>query len=135
MILGEGDQRSKLNELAIQLGIEHDVSLPGWVENPYPYMVRASLFVLSSKFEGLPGVLIEALFSGVPLVATDCPSGPREILIDGKYGQLVPVGDPSALARAMENALIKKTSPPPRESWTRFEMDTVVSQYLQVLLE
>jgi glycosyltransferase involved in cell wall biosynthesis len=110
------------------------VSLPGWVENPYPYMARASVFVLSSRWEGLPGVLIEALYCGAPLIATDCPSGPREILAEGRYGQLVPVGDVTALARAIETTLAGETPHPPRESWQPFELDTVVDQYINVLL-
>ena len=134
VILGEGEQRTELEELVRRLGIERDVEMPGWVENPYPYMVRAGLFVLSSKFEGLPGVLIEALFCGLPLVATDCPSGPREILADGRYGQLVPIGDVKAISEAMKKALANPAIPPPRESWLHFEMETVVNQYLQLLL-
>ncbi len=134
LILGEGELRSELEDLINELGIGDDVAMPGWVENPYPYMVRAGLFVLSSKFEGLPGVLIEALFCGAPLVATDCPSGPREILADGRYGQLVPIGDVAAISQAMKQALVEPTTPPPRESWLQFEMETVVDQYLQLLL-
>lgn len=133
MILGEGEQRSELERLVKQLGLEQDVNLPGWVDNPYPYMVRAKLFVLSSQWEGLPGVLIEALFCGTRLVATDCPSGPREILADGRYGQLVPVGDVVALAQAMEAALAGRTPSPSPESWTPFELESVVSQYINAL--
>lgn len=71
--------------------------MPGYVENPYAYMRNASVFLLSSRFEGLPTVLIEALACGCPVVATDCPSGPREILADGRYGTLAPVGDINGL--------------------------------------
>lgn len=134
VILGEGEQRASLEARVKELGIERDVQMPGWVENPYPYMVRAGLFVLSSKFEGLPGVLIEALYCGAPLVATDCPSGPREILADGRYGTLVPIGDVASISDAMSRALAKPTERPPRESWLKFEMETVVDQYLQLLL-
>jgi glycosyltransferase involved in cell wall biosynthesis len=98
-------------------------------------MARASLFVLSSRWEGLPGVLIEAMYCGVPLVSTNCPSGPREILREGQYGQLVPVGDATALARAIEMALTGRALRPPRESWQPFELKTVVKQYLEVLVE
>ncbi len=135
LILGEGEDRSALEGLVRQLGLEQDVSLPGWVENPYPHMVQASLFVLSSRWEGLPGVLIEALYCGVHLIATDCPSGPREILRNGQYGQLVPVGDVGALALAIETALAGKMPRVPRESWRPFEPETVVNQYINVLLE
>lgn len=134
LILGEGEERSALERLVRQLGLEQDVSLPGFVPNPYPYMTRTSLFVLSSRWEGLPGVLIEALYCGAPLVSTDCPSGPREILKDGEYGQLVPVGDVAALAQAIETSLTSKTPRPSDKSWQPFELQTVVNQYLSLLL-
>jgi len=133
LILGEGEERPALEALVRQLGLEQDVSLPGFAVNPYPYMARASLFVLSSRWEGLPGVLIEALYCGAPLVATDCPSGPREILRDGQYGQLVPVGDVTALAQAIETTLVSRTQGPPPESWQSFELEAVVNQYIRIL--
>lgn len=133
LILGEGEERAALEALVRQLGLEQDVSLPGFVANPYPYMVRASLFVLSSRWEGLPGVLVEALYCGTPLVSTDCPSGPREILADGRYGRLVPVGDVEAMARAMEAVLGGESARPPGESWRPFELEVVVGQYIDVL--
>ena len=111
------------------------MSLLGFVTNPYPYMRRASLFVLSSKWEGLPGVLIEAMYCGVPLVSTNCPSGPQEILRDGQFGRLVPVGDATALAHAITEALTGGVPRPPRESWLPFELRTVAKQYLEVLME
>lgn len=91
--------------LAQKLDITADVSLPGFVPNPYAYLARAQLFVLSSRWEGSPNVLTEALALGVPVVATDCPSGPREILRDGYYGKLVPMNDDVALTRAIEETL------------------------------
>jgi glycosyltransferase involved in cell wall biosynthesis len=133
LILGEGPERPKLEALVKKLGVEQDASLPGFVTNPYPYMAHAALFVLSSVEEGLGNVLIEALYCGTSLISTDCPSGPREILKDGQYGQLVPVGDVTALARAIETALVNKTPPPPQESWRPFELETVVTQYINVL--
>ena len=135
LILGEGQERPALEALVRQLDLEGDVCLPGFVQNPYPYMTQASLFVLSSRWEGLPNVLIEALYCGAPLVATDCPSGPREILAEGQYGQLVPVGDVAALAQAIETTLGCETPRPPDESWQPFELDTVVDQYVAILLE
>jgi glycosyltransferase involved in cell wall biosynthesis len=105
VILGEGRQRRKLQVLAASLGIGHEVSFPGFVVNPYAYMARASLFVLSSAWEGSPNVLVEALAVGTPVVATDCRSGPREILQDGRYGPLVPVGDAGAMAGAITRTL------------------------------
>ncbi len=134
LILGEGADRPGLEALVEQLGLEQDVSLPGFVENPYPYMARASLFVLSSRWESLPTVLIEALYCGAPLIATDCPGGTREILADGQYGQLVPVGDATALARAIATTLAGKTPRPPPESWLPFDLEAVVNQYINILL-
>ena len=129
VILGEGPDRPALEALVKQLGLEDHVSLPGFVENPYAYMSQAAVFVLSSLWEGLPTVLIEALFCGAPVVATNCLSGPREILRDGKYGQLVPVGQADALAQAIEEALDGRLAPPPAESWRQYELETVVNQY------
>ncbi len=130
MILGEGEKRPELEGLIKELGLERDVRLPGWVDNPYPFMVRAGLFVLSSKWEGLPGVLIEALFAGVPVISTDCPCGPREILADGKYGRLVPIGNVMALATAMKEALFRKKVRFPKERMQLYELDAVVDRYL-----
>ncbi len=134
LILGEGPERPALEALIRQLDLEQDVSLAGFVTNPYAYMAQASLFVLSSKWEGLPGVLIEALCCGAPVISTDCPSGPREILRNGEYGQLVPVGDVPALARAIETTLAGKMPSPPCKSWLPFERETTVNQYLNILL-
>lgn len=105
LILGEGEERPMLEDLVSELGLQNVVSLPGFVENPYKYMSRAEVFTLSSRWEGLPTVLIEAMATGTAVVSSDCPSGPREILENGKWGQLVPVGDPGALAEALERAL------------------------------
>ena len=133
LILGEGEERNRLRALVRRLGLDQDVSLPGFVENPYPYMVQAALFVLSSKWEGLPAVLIESLYCGTSLIATDCPGGTREILRDGQYGQLVPVGDVPALASAIEASLASDRSKPPRASYLPFEVETVVTEYLRLL--
>ena len=112
VILGEGKQRASLFELGKQLGLDDVMALPGHVTNPYPYMKRAGLFVLSSLWEGFGNVLVEALACGTPVVATDCRSGPAEILQDGRYGSLVPAGDETALADAMIRTL---RTPPSRE--------------------
>ena len=103
VILGKGPMLQELEDLALALGVSRDVSLPGWSSNPFAIMARARLFVLSSRYEGLPGVLIQALASGCPAVATDCPSGPAEILEDPNL--LAPVGDSRALAQVMLRAL------------------------------
>ena len=134
MILGEVKERPNLEALIKELGLERDVSLPGFVMNPFAYMTRASLFVLSSRWEGLPTVLIEALCCGTPVVSTDCPSGPREILRDGQYGHLVPVGDAEALAGAIEATLAGERLSPPPESWRPYELETVVNQYASLFL-
>jgi glycosyltransferase involved in cell wall biosynthesis len=89
IILGEGPGRARLESAVGDLALGADVSLPGYVHNPLCYFKRASTFVLSSVFEGFPNVLVEALASGVAVVSTDCPSGPREILAGGKFGALV----------------------------------------------
>ena len=115
LILGEGPERAALISLVKQLGLEEDVSLPGFVSNPYPFMAHASVFVLSSRWEGLPTVLVEALYCGAPIIATDCQSGPREILRDGQYGQLVPVGDVECMADAILAALKGRCYP--SSSW------------------
>ena len=134
MILGDGPERDSLEALVAERGLTGAVDLPGWVPNPYPHMAGAGVFVLSSRWEGLPSVLIEALFCGVPVVATDCLSGPREILEGGKYGALVPVGDEEALAAGIEAALSGALPPPPAESWEPYEQETVVRRYLEVLV-
>ncbi len=132
LILGEGDQRTSLENQIGALGLKQIAQLPGFLPNPYPYMKHAAVFVLSSNFEGLPGVLIEALFCNGRVVATDCPSGPREILADGAWGQLVPTGNAPALAQAIKQALTQNFPQPGEESWMRFELDTVVNQYLEL---
>jgi len=134
LILGEGSERPRLEALRAKLSLEADVELPGFVSNPHPYMVRAGVFVLSSRWEGLPGVLIEARSCGVPVVATDCPSGPREILRDGRDGQLVPVGDVDAMAQAIEAALSGRAVTPSPEGLLPFDQEVVLDQYLEVLL-
>ena len=107
LVLGEGDERTPLEALVQELGIAGNVSLPGFVDNTEAYYDKADLFVLTSVGEGFGNVIVEALEHGVPVVSTDCPSGPREILAGGRYGTLVPVSDPEALAEAMHDALTR----------------------------
>ena len=98
-------------------------------------MKKASVFVLSSCFEGMPNALLQAMVCGTPVVSTDCPSGPREILEDGKWGQLVPVGDVEAMSEAILASLQGETQRPSKEILeTRFGLDTIIDQYLSVLL-
>jgi glycosyltransferase involved in cell wall biosynthesis len=105
VIIGDGSERQALQALAHDLGIAHAVDLPGFKANLATYLAHADLFVLSSLWEGSPNVLTEAMALGTPVIATDCPSGPREILAGGRHGGLVPVADIPALAQAMGQAL------------------------------
>lgn len=102
IILGEGEQRTMLEKLINTLGIAEEVSMPGFDSNPFKYMAKASVYVMSSDWEGLPGALIQGLYLCGNVVSTDCPSGPREILANGRYGTLVPVNDTEALADAIK---------------------------------
>jgi glycosyltransferase involved in cell wall biosynthesis len=105
MLLGRGRLQADYETLAARLGVAADIAFPGFAENPYSYLARARLFVLSSAWEGSPNALTEALALGVPVASTDCPSGPHELLAGGRYGPLVKVGDDAALARAMAATL------------------------------
>jgi len=135
VILGKGEERPRLEALVRELDLEKDVALPGFVDNPYKYMKHAAVFVLSSRWEGLPTVLIEAMACGTPVVTTDCPSGPREILEEGKYGALVPVGDARELAKAIMKALVDTSQ---REiikaKLYEFSLESAVGKYMDVLL-
>jgi glycosyltransferase involved in cell wall biosynthesis len=105
IIIGEGEERPALERLARDLDVADRLAMPGFVANPYAWMRQARLFVLSSRWEGFGNVIAEALACGTPVVATDCPSGPTDILNGGEYGRLVPVGDAGALADAVDAAL------------------------------
>jgi glycosyltransferase involved in cell wall biosynthesis len=129
VILGEGPDRPALEALVRQYGLQDSVALPGFVDNPYACMARAALFALSSDFEGLPTVLIESLAVGTPVVSTDCESGPREILRGGALGDLVPVGDAPALARAISRALTSPRAVPPPEALRPYTLDVVLDQF------
>jgi glycosyltransferase involved in cell wall biosynthesis len=136
VILGEGTAaaRGALRSLAAELGCADDVDLLGFVANPFAYMARASAFALSSLHEGLPGVLIQAMACGCPVVSTDCPSGPAEILDGGRYGELVPVGDAEALGEVVLRAL---AAPPERDLLTAradlFSVDRAAARYEALL--
>jgi len=134
IILGHGAEKERLARLAWELGVADDVSFPGFVANPYGYMARADLLALSSHYEALPTVLIEALACGCPIVATDCPGGVREILAGGRWGRLVPVGDIEALAAAMLATLDDPPDPGPlRRRATDYHVDRVVARYAELL--
>ncbi|MDX2230097.1 MAG: glycosyltransferase [Leptolyngbyaceae cyanobacterium bins.349] len=133
MILGWGPDRPQLETLVQELGLQDDVDLPGYVQNPYAYMARSAVFVLSSAWEGLPTVLIEAMALGTPVVSTDCESGPDEILAGGKYGYLTPVGDSAALANAILQVLSGR-SKPVEQSWLdQFGLEIATQKYLKTL--
>ena len=105
VIAGEGKERKRLEALVVRLGLQDDVRLAGEVCHPAAWMARASVFVLASRYEGFGNVLVEALACGCGIVSTGCPSVPAEILAAGRYGWLVPVADPAALADALAEAL------------------------------
>jgi len=134
VILGEGQQRAELAALAKELGVSADVDMPGFVDNPYQYMARAAVFALTSLYEGLPGVIIQALACGCPVVSTDCPGGSAEILENGKYGRLVPVQHNRELADAIRLTL--DSSPHPEQLKARaalFSTDNATRQYLDLM--
>ena len=133
MILGEGEERPRLEALARELGVAEDMALPGFRDDAVSHMAGAALFVLSSAWEGLPTVLIEAMAAGARVVSTDCPSGPREILQDGRLGALVPVGDAPALADAMLAALDRPRGAVPPDALAPFTMEAAVDHYLSLV--
>ncbi|MEB3295659.1 MAG: glycosyltransferase [Synechococcales bacterium] len=134
MILGEGSERQSLETLIQSLGLTDAIALPGFASNPFAYMSHAAAFVLSSRWEGLPTVLVEALACGCPVISTDCPSGPEEILEQGRFGPLVPMGDVNALANAMVSVL---SQPLPKqlliERAQRFSIHRAMEDYLDLI--
>ncbi len=133
IILGEGEDRAVLEALIAELGLRGDVALPGFQDNAMAYMAGSALFVLSSAWEGLPTVLIEAMAAGARVVSTDCPSGPREILQEGRLGPLVPVGDVPALSKAMLDELDRAPGGVPADALTPFTRDAAVDHYLRLI--
>jgi glycosyltransferase involved in cell wall biosynthesis len=133
IILGEGEQRSELETVIRRLDIEEDVDLHGYVENPYSFMHQSKAFVLSSKWEGSPSVVIQALACNCPVISTDCPGGIREILADGAYGDLVPVGDPAAMAEAIRKVLDGNRKQIASHWLDQFSIDNVTDQTMKIL--
>jgi len=134
IILGDGPQRAELQALIDDLGLANAVRLEGYVENPLKFFTHADVFVLSSHVEGLPNVLVEAMMCGCTPVSTDCPTGPREVLQDGKYGYLVPVGNAVAMASGIEQALDKPISRSLLAEAVRpFEEGAVIARHFEVL--
>ena len=135
VLLGDGRDRIALENLIDELGIAESVWMPGFMENPYPYLKRADVFVLSSAWEGLPTVLIEAIALGTPVVSTNCPSGPAEILNNGKYGTLVPVQDPKAIAQGILDILNGETKQAPQKWIHEFTLESATQRYINRLCE
>lgn len=133
MILGDGPEEAQLKALVSELGLEKEVAMLGFVQNPYAYMAQAKVFALSSAWEGFGNVLVEAMAVGTPVVSTNCESGPAEITDNGKYGLLTPVGDSKAMAEAILSVLsgnAKQVDP----SWLdQFSLEACIQKYLSVL--
>lgn len=135
ILLGDGELKLQLEELADTLGIRERVDFAGYVGNPYSYFSRADAVALTSVYEGLPSVLIEALACGARIVSVDCPSGPREILGDGAYGRLVRPQDAEALAEGIRESLMEQPDKERlRERAMEFSEEKAVLRYLEVLL-
>ena len=133
MILGKGSEGAKLQMLIKELNIEADVTMLGFIDNPYPYLAQSKIFVLSSAWEGLPTVLVEALALGIPVVSTDCENGPAEVLDNGKYGLLVPVGDSNALASAILQVLKGDRKVVDPDWLDQFTIKSATQKYLDIL--
>lgn len=132
MLVGGGRDQVALEEMAMELGIRDRVDFLAFVENPAAYLKRAQVLALSSSWEGLPTVLIEAMALGCPIVATNCPSGPAELLAD-RRGQLVPPGNPKAMAKALKQALEQPARSVSQTWLQQFEVGKAVAQYAAVL--
>ena len=136
VILGEGRERDALAALVRELGIGHAVELPGFVANPFAWMARARVFAVSSIYEGLSMVLVEAMACGTPVVSTDCPHGPREVLEDGRWGLLVPVGDAEALATAILETLRDPLPPDGPASRSRaFSVEACIGCQVEIMAD
>jgi len=134
LILGEGEQRESLQKKINECQLQSRVELHGFVSNPYSYMSKAKVFAMSSIFEGLPTVLIEALYCGANLVSTDCPSGPREILQDGKLGGLVEVDNAQQLSKALLDAIQDSNEKNvTNNAWHQFRVNEVADSYVRTI--
>ena len=134
VILGEGPQRAEIMSLASRLKIDDRVFLPGFDPDPFKYMKAAEVFVLSSAWEGLPNALIQAIACGCPVVATNCNHGPQEILENGRWGKLVPVGDIKEMAAAIETCLNQKRPEYPESLINQYDSENIARSYVQLLL-
>jgi len=135
IILGEGEERDSLRRLAVNLNIDARVILPGFDPNPFQYMRAAKVFVLSSAWEGLPNALIQAIACNCPVVATDCKHGPREILLDGEWGNLVQVGDIDSMAKSIKLCLKQDRQIYPSNLLDQYNPTVIAKAYSKLLLE
>lgn len=133
VILGEGPQREELEALVRSLDLQERVLLPGFVNNPFSYVKRARVLVLASRSEGFGNVVVEAMALGTQIIVTDCPGGPGEIVDFGRYGVIVPAGDPDSLAEALCAVLAADVVPPERlvARAEEFSVSTIASRYLE----
>ena len=133
VILGEGPEKDNIKNLIYELGLQEDVAMLGFVDNPHAYMANSAVFVLSSAWEGFGNVVAEALAVGTPVVSTNCDSGPSEILADGKYGELTPVGEPKAMAQAILKVLAGDNKQVDSDWLNQFTLEYGAEKYLKVL--
>ncbi|MDE5108024.1 MAG: glycosyltransferase, partial [Trichodesmium sp. St17_bin3_1_1] len=133
VILGEGQLKNQLLTLVGQLNLENDVVILDFVENPYAYMAKSAVFVLSSGWEGFGNVVAEALAAGAPVVSTNCPSGPAEILDNGKYGELVAVGNSQGMAEAILRVLSGKVRSVDSAWLEQFTLKYSAQKYLELI--
>lgn len=134
IIIGKGEQQNELEALIHQLGLTDDVDLAGFQVNPFPYMAKATIFALSSAFEGFGNVIVEAMAVGTPVVSTRCKSGPAEILEDGKYGKLVPIKEPALLAEAIIATIDNPIPPEILQQRARcFSLESTITGYLETV--
>lgn len=138
VIIGEGPERPHLEKIIYELNLTDKVFLLGFKKNPYKYMARADVFVLSSRYEGFPNVILEAMACGVPVISTNCPSGPKEIIMHRENGILVPIGDPEKLANAiielLQNTKLRRELSLSGQQRVRdFDIKEVINQYNKIL--
>ncbi len=133
VVLGDGEERATLERLAAEWGVSDHVDLPGFAPNPFAFMARAGAFVLSSRWEGLPSALIQAMALGAAAVATDCPSGPAEVLVGSERAFLVPVDDSAAMTDAITGALAAGRGRQSDDWLERYRLEPLALRYLQTL--
>ena len=138
LMIGYGDYKSKLNLLISEYKLKKNVKILGFKKNPYPYLNKSDLFILSSKYEGLPNVLLEAITLKKFIISSNCQTGPKEILLDGKYGKLFKIGDYKTLSRLIYNFTLHKTETKKKielayKSLTRFDFENNCKKYLQII--